>query len=122
MSENSPSKKNRPKPEPSIESRLKAQIKPSKDPYELGFNKGLEDNKSGRKRHRHGLGLFKLITMRTKDLNLYMDGYDQGYSLSVKSKRLNMSWEFNSDDRYKQRLERNKSKSHPEHDGPEPSL
>lgn len=65
----------------------------SKDPFEQGYNKGLDDGKEKRKRTPH-------------HMKQCIKGYHQGYNFAVKSKQIQQEQEITGEAQYQRRLER----------------
>ena len=79
----------------------------SKDPFEQGYNKGMDDGKDKRKRTPHHIKQWlKLVMMPGKHVEQYVKGYHQGYDFAVKSKRIQQEREITGDAQYQKRLER----------------
>ena len=79
----------------------------SKDPFEQGYNKGMDDGKERKKRTPHHMKQWlKLVFMSGKKVEQYVKGYNQGYDAAVKSKRIQQEQEITGDAQYQKRLER----------------
>lgn len=102
--------------------------KASKDPFEQGYNRGMDDGKSGDPRKPHSLkNAAKFVFMGGAKVEQYVRGYHQGYDFAIKSKRIQHERDTHADQRYQQRIEQrqamrtNVSKARRmEHDSPEP--